>query len=411
MPTVYVLRQFPVVSETFVLQEMRELIRQGETIVICSLAPPDPAEPTHHDARQLAGDVVYLPAPAARGPLLAGAGLALARHPWRAARAAAEVLVLSLRHRSTRHGWCLLRAAWLYRRLGPFDHVHAHFAHDPATVALLLARLAGTAFSFTAHARDIFQLTPARALSHKVARARFVVTVCEYTRSYVRLQARAPDRAKVLRIPNGIDHRRFTARTGQPTGVPLLLCVARLVAKKGVATLIRACAVLAERGVAYRCQVVGDGPLRAPLAGLIADLGLTTRVRLLGALDQRAVLRSYGEAAVFVLPCRIADDGDRDALPVAILEAMSVGVPVIATPVAGIREVVRDGDTGLLVPPASPVALADAIERLLADRPLRTRLATAARPVADGFDLRASAGRLRRLFAGAEPGPVGPANR
>lgn len=397
MRLVYVVRQFPAVSETFVLHEMRELIRQGETIVICSLARPGPDEPVHHDALSLAAPVVHVPSSGRR--LLAEGAVALAGKPWRAVPATAELSALTLRHRTAEHAWALLRAAWLYRRLAAFDHVHAHFAHRPATVALLLARLAGRPFSFTAHARDIFQLTPPGGLAHKVARARFVATVSEYTRSYVQRQARARDRAKVVRIPNGIDRCRFAPRSAEPTGVPLLLCVARLVAKKGVATLIRACAMLAERGVDVRCQVIGDGPLRASLARLVRDLGLTGRVRLRGALDQRAVHRAYGDAAVFVLPCQIAADGDRDALPVAILEAMSVGVPVVTTPVAGIPEVVRDGDTGLLVAPASPQALADAVERLLGDRSLRMRLITGARRVADEFDLPAPVSRLRALFA------------
>jgi glycosyltransferase involved in cell wall biosynthesis len=176
--------------------------------------------------------------------------------------------------------------------------------------------------------------------------------------------------------------------------------VAQLWERKGLEDLVRACRVLADRGIAASCRIVGEGPLRGRLEQLIAALDLSDRVVLTGALRHPEVVALLGQARAFVLPCVVAPDGDRDGIPNVILEAMASGLPVISTPVSGIPEVVRDGETGFLVPEHDPTAVADAAARLIADPELASRLGAAGRAfVREEFDLDRNVERLLSRFA------------
>jgi glycosyltransferase involved in cell wall biosynthesis len=397
---VYVVKRFPKFSETFILQELLELERQGEAVAVCSLEAPHPNEPRHEGAEELAARALYLPARPVRVPRLVAASLReLAMSPVRAGKALAWCVRLAVRQRRLAHLRRFGEAAWLRPRVPRnVEHVHAHFAHGPATVALLLGRLLGRPFSFTGHARDIFELVSPEVLAAKAAEARFVVAVSEHTRAHVAAAVAPADRAKVVVIRNGIDARRFAPRARPQSPEPLVLAVSRLVEKKGLETLVDACALLVARGVDVRCEVIGEGPLRARLERRAAEAGLDGRLVLAGGREHAAVRAAFERAAVFALPCRQLPTGDRDGLPVAIVEALAVGVPVVSTPVGGIPEAVRDGESGLLVPPDDPEALADAIARVLADDELRARLVAGGRAAAAGFDLGASVSQLRRLF-------------
>jgi glycosyltransferase involved in cell wall biosynthesis len=275
--------------------------------------------------------------------------------------------------------------------------------------------MTGVPFSFTGHARDIFELTPTPILRAKMARARFVVAVSEFTREHLRGIARPLDRDKVVVVRNGLNASSFAPRRIEPNGVPLLLSVGRLVEKKGHDTLLEAAALLRDRGLAFRIEFIGEGPLRARLEEAIRRLGLNGQAALLGSRDQAKVRAAYDRAHVFVLPCRQTSVGDRDGLPVALVEAMAVGVPVVTTPVAGIPELVRNEVSGLVVPPDDPMRLADAVERVLADAGLRRRLVVAGRAVASRYDLPESVAGLRRLFYNFPPpltkGPLSSGSR
>jgi glycosyltransferase involved in cell wall biosynthesis len=263
---------------------------------------------------------------------------------------------------------------------------------------MLLSGMTRVPFSFTGHARDIFELTPASLLAEKMSRARFVVAVSEFTREYLRGIARPIHRDKVVVVRNGLNASSFKPRGVEPNGVPLLLSVGRLVEKKGHDTMLEAGVLLRDRGLAFRIEVIGEGPLRVQLEETIRRLGLNGQVALLGSRDHGEVRAAYDRAHVFVLPCRQTSVGDRDGLPVAIVEAMAVGVPVVSTPVAGIPELVRDDISGILVPPDDPARLADAVERVLSDAALRSRLIAGGRAVASRYNLPESVTRLRRLF-------------
>ncbi|HYY06565.1 MAG TPA: glycosyltransferase [Candidatus Limnocylindria bacterium] len=400
MNLVYVNRRFPKVSETFVLEEMRELRRQGETVTSLSISPPYQDEPLHPGAEELALGTAYVPEGLRRFFVLTAAALrTLSTSPRRAAPALWWSLLWAARDRTIEHLKRFGEAAYLRRRVPrSAEHIHAQFAHSPASVALILARLTGLPFSFTGHAKDIFELVSPRLLQDKMAEARFVVAVCEYARRHLECVARREDRSKIVVVRNGIDRARFTRRRAEPTGVPLVLSVSRLVEKKGLDTLVEACADLAERGLEFRCEIVGDGPGRARLEEKAETLRVTDRFSIAGHRDHDAVREMYERAAVFALPCKRTRSGNQDALPVAIVEALSVGVPVVTTAIAGIPEIVRDGKSGLLVEPRDHRGLAEAIRRALSDGELRTRLADGGARAAEPFALADCVQRLRGLF-------------
>ena len=178
-----------------------------------------------------------------------------------------------------------------------------------------------------------------------------------------------------------------------------VLTVARLVEKKGLDVLVDACALLRDRGLPLRCWIVGKGARRSALQAQIRRLGLEERVALLGAHTQTEVLARYAAAHVFALPCVVGADGNRDGLPVSIVEALASSLPVVSTPITGIPEIVRDGENGLLVPCGAAGALADAIAALVHDEALHARLAGNARASVEAhFDRDRTAAALHALL-------------
>lgn len=406
---VYLVPSFPKLSETFVLNELRELVRAGDDVTIVARHASDPSEPRHAGVEELAAGVVRCPEGAERTRRLAVASLgALVMGGVRAWSA----LGLSLRFAvASRRLPASLRAfgeASAVRRQVPATTqlVHAHFA-DTATTGALLARMLGCPCSFTGHAADLYVAAPPALLRAEIREARLAVATSVLGAERMRGVALPGDAAKVVAIPNGIDRRRFRARAGEPSGAPLLLSIARLVPKKGIDTLLEALGVLAARGVAVDCELVGDGALRRDLEGLARRLSLDGSVRFLGSLDEHGVAAALQRATALVLPCRVDAAGDRDGVPNVILEAMAVGVPVIAGAAGGVGEAVEDGRSGLLVSPDSPGALADAIERLLGDPDLRARLVAGGFDRTADLDVASSVARLReRLAEAAPPSPL-----
>jgi colanic acid/amylovoran biosynthesis glycosyltransferase len=391
----YVLKRFPRISETFVAAELIELERQGERVTVFAVSRPD--EPfTHAFVQELKARVVYLP----HRPL---------REPVRVGRALFRVL------RSDPRGWLWAAAVSLWpprlagwRRLlqatvlrdemaqAGVDHAHAHFASTAADLASLAWRMGGPTYSVTAHAKDIYhRQVRVERLRRKLSSAAFVATVSAANRDY--LDSILIGRARLHVIPNAVDLRRLGGPNGRHSEPGLVLAVARLVEKKGLADLVVACARLGARGIGVRLEVVGEGPLRAALERTAGCSGAPVVFR--GALPQEEVLELYRGAAVVCLPCVVASNGDRDGLPTSVLEAMALGVPVVTTAVNGLRELVIDGQTGLVVPERDPPALADALERLLADGRLAERLAVGGRELVERrYSLERSVSTLRALF-------------
>jgi colanic acid/amylovoran biosynthesis glycosyltransferase len=391
-PVAYILKMYPRFSETFVLNELLELERQGITLRIFSLKEPNDGI-VHRDVELVRGDVSYI---------LWRQVLVVARAHAKVFRRSPARYVKALLFALRRHRFAsvkyFLKAGVIadhVQREG-IRHIHAHFASSAASVALDAHRLTGVPYSFTAHAKDIYRNgLDIDHLRMKLDQARFAVTVSDYNRRHL---ARLGGR-DVVRIYNGLDLRRFVPNGAAADEPPLVLAVGRLVEKKGLDVLIRACDLLRADGVRFRCLIVGKGELAHDLQTLISALDLEQHVELAGPLSREALLELFPRASVVAAPCVVGSDGNRDGLPTVLTEAMALKIPVVATPVTGIPELVEDGRTGLIVPERDPAALAAAIRRLIEDTETAQRLAEAGRErVERDFDLRVNVGELRELF-------------
>jgi glycosyltransferase involved in cell wall biosynthesis len=398
-PIGFLVKTYPKLSETFILGEILGLERQGMALRIFALQRPTD-EVFHGATREVRASVRYLDAPRWRElPAVVFAHLAtLAASPRR------YLAALAFARARGEAGWPREfvqagRLAYELPRAG-IGHLHAHFAAEPASLAELVQRLSGISYSISAHAKDIYR-SPPGALERKLRGAAFTVTCTECNREY--LARIAGTGARVYRAYHGVDLEKFSPRApAVDPSVPLVLSVGRLREKKGFATLIEACGRLADAGVAFRCEIVGYGPERDRLQALIDSKGLSGTVALVGKLTHEQVVEKYRAATVFVLPCQIAADGDRDGIPNVLLEAMAMRLPVVSTAVSGIPEAIEHGTNGLLVDPENASALAQAVRRLLLSPILRSTLGARGRiTVLRRFSNESNLGLIRELLSAA----------
>lgn len=365
--------EFPKLSETFVLADLLALEERGLRLHVFSLRRPE-AGLAHDMVGSLRAPVEYLPEIRGRQQSLltraTHASLFLRdprRYPLRLSEIYASPDYSRLR---------LQQGVLLARRLQQLGRppLYIHFAHKPATVGRFAALLVDTPFAVSAHAVDVWT-SPMRELQVKLRDA--AVVLCCYREAQQFLAGIVDGHTPVELAPHGVDIPSDPRRhEGSP---PLLLSVGRLIEKKGFDTLVRAAARLRDRGLQFRVEIAGEGPLWPTLQRLVNELELSEFVRFLGPLTLEELEHHYPTASLFVLPCQVAVDGNRDGLPNTILEAMARGLPVVSTTLASIQEAVTDDREGLLVPPRDPIALADALARLLSDRELRERLGGAGR--------------------------------
>jgi glycosyltransferase involved in cell wall biosynthesis len=362
----YLFERFPSFGQTFCYREVAELQRQGVASPIFSIRNPKDEPPQDWDMR-VVERVHYLPE---EKELLDDVGRASKKR-----KLTAQILA-ALDEWGRRTDFLrLYQAAYIGRRLRDLGvgHVHAHFAGMAARTAFWINRFFPITFSFTAHANDIFAPRNFEiGLDKLVDTARAIVTETDYAAEF--LCKRFPSRAdRVHRIYNGLDLAEFS-RTQFSSTPPLIIAVGRLISKKGFGDLIRACALLAERGRSFRCEIIGEGPLENELRGMIERLGLQRCVVLAGTKPQSQLRQGLAAANVFVLPSVIDPDGGMDNLPTVIMEAMATGLPVVSTNLGGIPEMVIENETGFLVRPGDALAMADAIEKLITDHSLAKRL-------------------------------------
>jgi glycosyltransferase involved in cell wall biosynthesis len=399
----FVLKGYPRLSETFIAQEIAALERRGLDILIVSLRrPTDPRRHPVHD--EIRAALVYLPEYLLLEPLR------VLRAWWRVCRFESykKTRALWLKdlvrdptpNRVRRFGQALVLAAELP---GDVKRLHAHFLHTPASVARYAAALLGLPWTGSAHAKDIWT-TPEWEKREKLASCEWLVTCTRANREH--LAALAPA-GRVELVYHGIDLDRFpkkgslsqTTRDGGNAADPVvILSVGRLVEKKGTDVLLQALARIPS-SLHWRFVHVGGGPLKNKLSRLADDLSLSSRVQWRGALTQDALLLEYRNADLFALASRIARDGDRDGLPNVLAEAQSQALACVATRVSAIPELVRDGQTGLLVAQDDPDALARALETLIASPARRRALGQAGQSrVAESFALDANIEALARKF-------------
>ena len=397
----YLLLWFPEPSQTFVLDEVNTLVRLGLDVRVYTLYGPRPAAAVAGMAKVLA-PVRHLGTAALQtmvrdllnlgrtwGPEAAPFMRRVAARRWRSLETAGEAL------------WACLAGVHLAGLLTAdgIDHIHAPWANGPATAAWVASGLSGITFSFSGRAHDLYP--PDGALEEKMAAAQFIRTNTQINQRY--LAELCPHLAgKVVNVYNGVSLAP-AAGLRAPARPPFhLLALGRLVPKKGFAVLLAACRDLRAQGVEVRLTLAGDGPERGKIREIINREGLADRVSLPGAVPHREVARLMAAADLLVMPSLIAPSGDRDGIPNVILEALLCEVPVVASAVSGIPEVIHDGDTGWLTTPGDPEALARAVAAALADPAAARRRAQRGRAlVAREFDSERNYARLKAMFEGA----------
>ena len=393
----YFLKKYPTISETFLVNEMVELERQGIHVTI--VAKKDSGlTVVHEKVKALQAPICYLPSSSDLGAN-AWSARALATHGAEATTVNRDVLRGELT--ADEHA-TLIQAGLIspYLKTLGIQHIHAHFATWAATAASYVNRITGIPYSFTAHARDIYhqQVNP-RRLAEKIAGAKFVITVSDFNKRFLENVLRSQRMSgTVIRLYNGIDFEQF--QTEQSEKEPnLIVSVGRLVPKKGFRYLLEACKLLKEQGVPFHCTIIGEGDERHNLEAQLRQHALDKDVTLLGAKTQTEVKKWIQRATVFVLPCIVDDHGDRDGLPTVLLEAMALGTPVISTRVTGIPEIIEHGKTGCLVGEKDSHELAQTIHQLLGSESRRTRLSAAAlAKVRQDFDVTTNVTRLKEYF-------------
>lgn len=391
----YLYSRYPVISQTFCDAEMLELEQRGIELVIGSVYPPLTSL-RHEYISKLSAPIHYAPPQ--------------------------EILRILERNAKTTPKWPRDLVEQHERRYGPMakaeqrarnalyfaeffarsgvDHVHVHFANRAAHTAVFVKEISGIPFSVTAHGQDFMKDLGSDDLLREIcAAAEFVAAETDYSRDLLR--QRCPNSAaKIQRVYNGIDLERFPApRSCNADRIPRIVSVGRLVLFKGFEDLIDACAKLARRRIDFVCDIIGDGPLRETLQAKIEQLDLSSRVNLLGSLSQGAVLEKLQTADIFAVASTTDAQGATDVFPTVILEAMASARPVVSTRLAGIPELVVDGQTGMLAPPGDSTALSHALEKLLRDRELRLRFGDAGRArIEQHFRIEQTVAPLINLF-------------
>jgi colanic acid/amylovoran biosynthesis glycosyltransferase len=407
----YVMSRFPKLTETFVLYEILAVEQQGVTVEIYPLLR-EKSKVMHPEAAALVARAHFHPFLSLdlirahlhflgrRPRAYLGALAALLQGTWRSPRYFTRALAL------------FPKAVHFAYEMAASEvqHVHAHFASHPTATAFVIQRLTGIPYSFTAHGSDIHR--DQTMLRQKVAEAAFVVPISEYNRQVILKACGSEYGQKLTVIHCGVDTGLFqsqlaprpeavpVAGNGAASGTPLsLLCIGTLHEVKGQAILIEACRLLKERQVSFACHFAGDGPDRAVLMAQARRAGLEDVVHFHGHLTRPQVMELLRTAQVVVAPSVPSRDGRREGIPVALIEAMASGRPVVASQLSGIPELVQDRRNGLLTPPGDAAALADALEYLGREPELRRRLGQAGREKVMGeFDLHENAAVLARRF-------------
>lgn len=400
----YLCERLPSFVQTFVYREIEEMARLGmKPFVVSIRRPEDPPEM----AVMMETPVFYLPEGAEIRTKI-DKDRELGRLHSRLHRAIPK-------YRTESDSQRMFEAAWIgpILQAAGIRHVHAHFGGLAARTAWWLRKLFGISYSFTGHANDIFCESESPTTNAMLVKdAKFVATETEFSRKWME-EKHLFACGKIFRVFNGIRMEDIPAAKSAD-GVPRIVSVGRYVEKKGFPDLIQACALLREKGVPFECEIIGGGELESALVEQIERLKLGDCVKLLGPRPQSEVRERLITARVFALACTSEKDGGSDNLPTVIMEAMSIGIPVVSTRISGIPEMVDDGETGFLTAPRAIQEFANALEKLLADSTLAARLgALGAKRAREKFSVNKTAAELAKILVRNAPvdAPSGLAGR
>lgn len=393
--------ELPVRSETFVYREVLALQALGIDVRTASVHAPTHDLDHGGVLSKMADETIEIYSKG-KAALLRDMLAELLTHPLRSCRTLGRCMLdaffssevpLNRKPKVIWQGVAALALARRVRGLG-ISHIHAHMAHVPTTIAMYAARQLGIPFSFTGHANDIF---PNRTLlREKLRRAEWVNCISEWHRDfYQQIVDRSDAAYPVVRC--GVDTRFYETTPAPNTDTLQILSVGRLVEKKGMDVLIRSAGVIAKQGgPKLRVRIAGGGPQMKELQELVDLLPDGTEVELLGETDNDTVMQLMTEADVFALPCRVARSGDRDGIPVVLMEAMARGRCVISGDLETIRELIRHEESGIMIPPGDQDELTRALIALAKDRDRVDELGqNARRRIEQEFDLTLNAQRIK----------------
>jgi len=396
----YIMSRFPHLSETFILREMTELEKHGWQVELYPLIFQE--QPViHAEAKPWIPRVHRLPF---AGPaVLSANSLALLKSPAKYSRNLGQLLwenrtSLNFFVRAVALFPKAVYAAQLMEQNG-VTHIHAHYATHPALVAWLIHRLTGLSYSITVHAHDIFVRTA--MLATKLREASFIAAISEYNRDYLAETVGPWVKDKIQIVHCGIVPELYQSAAGAPKPGERfeIMSIGSLQPYKGHPYLIEACTLLRDRGLSLRCRIIGGGEERPRLERMIRELKLEAVVELLGPQPQEEVARLLPTVHCYVQPSIITPSGKMEGIPVALMEALACALPVVATSISGIPELVRPGETGYLVPPADGPALAEALAAVYAQPAEAAQMGQAGQLlVKQEFELQANVRRLSSLF-------------
>jgi len=395
----YILSRFPKISETFILREINALQNEGWEIELYPLIlekekvvhiEAKPWLKTLHHFPWISGDVVranlryFFKSPFGYLKLWGKMVSGNSSNPKFLARA----LVIFPK---------ALRMAEEMQRSG-IQHIHAHFATHPALTAWLIHHLTGISYSVTVHAHDIY--VSQTMLVEKMRAASFIVAISEFNREFLIKHVGTEIEEKIKVVHCGIDLETYKSRDEAPPHAKFeLKSIGSLEDYKGMRYLIEACALLLEEKVPLRCEIIGRGKKRPQLERMIAKYHLEETVFLAGAKTQKEVAEALGKADCYVQPSIITDTGKMEGIPVSIMEALGSGLPVVASDISGIPELVRPDETGYLVPEKNPEVLADTLAYIFRHPQKAKDLAKKGRElVEEKYNLSKNSARVARLF-------------
>ena len=400
----YILKMFPRLSETFILNEILALESQGISLHLISIKRPnDPV--IHTRVNMVKARVVYLPETIRSEPVRIVCALinVFFNYPLSFLKTLKYELSRKFRKSNSRslRKFCL--ACCIISDVKDVQHWHAHFATAPTRLVSLVHMITGLPYSISTHAKDLYfeGRIENPTLKRRMASAHFIIANSKESAKDVCSSLNKGDSSRIYTIYNGLNLPDFPLRFEEPQA-PIILGVGRLEEKKGFHYLIEACSVLLDRNINFKCEIIGSGSLKRDLNQQIISYKLGDNVNLLGPMPQDELKAHYYKALVFALPCIISSRNDRDVLPNVLKEAMAIGIPVVTTLLPAIKELIQNGVNGILVPVGDHKSLAESLELLLTNSTLRSILAINARKIIEErFNCNDNVSQLKNLFVKA----------